>query len=131
MTKIDMTRKGPWYGRHDPKGWCGDPSRGAALGRPSIHDVSRPDLVTCRLYLRKIRLNDGGYDCNGTYFGHGAPLYWCSSGAEFGVFDAKAPSHDGGGDWLTFEIDFMIRAPSREAAKAYVRDLYPNARFYR
>jgi len=126
--------KGPDYGRHDPRGWCGDPSRGAALGRPSIHDVSRPDLVTCRLYLRKIRLNDGGYDCNGTYFGHAEPLYWCSSDGEFGVFAKLSDSYPPGApshDWLTFEIDFMIRAPSREAAKAEVRSIYPNARFFR
>ena len=27
----------PDYTTNDPKGWCGDPARGAALGRPSYH----------------------------------------------------------------------------------------------
>lgn len=28
-----------------------------------------------KVYLRRIRLNSGGYDRTGYYYGHGAPLY--------------------------------------------------------
>src|SRR5690606_26966366 len=28
--------KAPSYSTNDPKGWCGDPRRGAAMGRPSV-----------------------------------------------------------------------------------------------
>lgn len=99
----------PSYSSNDPRGWCGDPRRGAAMGRPSIHCDYK--LVFAKLYLRRSYLDQGGYDCNGTYFGTGAPLYWCA--------DA-----DG-------EIDFMLRALDRADAKRQVLALYPNARFYR
>lgn len=100
---------GPSYRTNDPRGWCGDPSRGAAMGRPTVHDVDPGSPV--KLTLRRIHLDSGGYDPNGTYFGIGEPLYWCA---------------DSEGD-----IDFMTRATSRDDAKARIRVLYPNARFYR
>jgi len=100
----------PSYSTNDPKGWCGDPSRGAALGRATIQDAD-PEEVTGKLYLRRVRLDSGGYDPNGTYFGIGNPLYWCA--------DA-----DG-------EIDFMLRAFDREDAKEEVREVYPHAKFWR
>ena len=96
----------PDYKTNDPKGWCGDPRRGAAVGRPSIHS----DKVGGKFYLRKVRLDNGGYDPNGTYFGHGQPLYWCTDDDE---------------------VDFMLRASTRDEAKASVREEYPEARFYR
>jgi hypothetical protein len=61
------------YSDHDPKGWCGDPSRGAALGRPSVLGLPQ-GVVT----VRHSPLDRQGYDRNGTYFGHGAPLFWYS-----------------------------------------------------
>ena len=100
----------PSYQTNDPKGWCGNPSRGAALGRPTIQDAD-PDAFTGKLYLRRVHLNDGGYDRNGTYFGWGSPLYWCA---------------DESGD-----IDFMLRAADREDAKCQVLCDYPGARFWR
>jgi hypothetical protein len=103
----------PDYSTHDPKGWCGDPSRGAALGRPTIQKGDKK-AFTDKLYLRRIPLTIGGYDCNGTYFGAGwNTLYWCA---------AKTDTH---------EIDFMLRASSRDEAKAEVLKDYPNARFFR
>ena len=101
---------GPSYSTHDPRGWCGDPSRGAALGRPAVTDAD-PETFVGRLYLRRVRLNAGGYDCNDTYFGSGAPLYWCASS-------------DG-------EIDFMLRAYSRESARVQVLKSYPLAKVRR
>jgi hypothetical protein len=113
----------PNYKTHDPKGWGGDPKRGAALGRPTIipevprtMTVRLPDPETPWLYFRKIHVNSGGYDPNGTYFGVGTPLYWCA--------DA-----DG-------EIDFVVRGSCREAAKAGARAIlrahgYEKVRFFR
>ncbi len=95
------------YQANDPRGWCGDPTRGAALGRPTIAGES---TYSGKLTLRRIRLSVG-YDCNGTYFGQGAPLYWLA--------DAEGT------------IDRMLRAPTRAAAKAQALTWYPQARFYR
>jgi hypothetical protein len=97
---------GPDYKTHDPKGWGGDPSRGAALGRPTVKDEGKD--FQGRISIRRVRLDSGGYDKNGMYFGHGAPLYWCAS-------------EDGG-------IDFMLRAGDREAAREKVLKDYPKAR---
>ena len=94
----------PDYQANDPRGWCGDPTRGAALGRPSAHVAD----YAGRLYLRRAYLDCGGYDRNGTYFGHGAPLYWCAS-------DCGA-------------VDFMLRADTRHAARAEVLGRYPLAK---
>ena len=100
----------PDYSTHDPKGWCGNPSRGAALGRPTVMDA--PKDFSGRLFVSRVRLNSGGYDKNGTYFGHGPPsLYWIAS-------------EDG-------EIDFMARANSREEARAAALREYPNAKIRR
>ncbi len=99
----------PSYKTNDPKGWCGDPKRGAAMGRPSRHASDMG--ASHKLTLRHVPLDSGGYDKNGTYFGTGPNLYWCAD--ESG------------------EIDFVFRAHNREYAKERVRKDYPNARFYR
>lgn len=100
----------PSYKTNDPKGWCGDPSRGAALGRNPIHDADRAAPV--RLYLRRVRIDQGGYDPNGTYFGAGDRIYWYA---------------DENGD-----IDGVTRAHSREAAKLLITArFYPKATFFR
>lgn len=98
----------PNYATRDPKGWCGNPSRGAALGRSDLR--GDPDFDG-RLYLRRVYLDSGGYDDLGTYWGLGEPLYWYAS-------------NDG-------SIDAVIRAPSRAAAKRQVMEDYPNAKFWR
>jgi hypothetical protein len=98
----------PSYKDNDPKGWCGNPSRGAALGR---NDLRGDILYEGKLYLRRIYLDNGGYDSNGTYFGHGSPLFWYAG--------------DEG------NIDGMIRAKNRNDAKSQINQEYPNARFFR
>lgn len=98
------------YQDNDPKGWCGDPRRGAALGR---HDRHAPDFEG-KLVLRRVRLDVGGYDQNGTYFGARRPgraLYWYAA-------------EDG-------SIDAMADAAGREDAKGKIRVRYPRARFFR
>lgn len=102
----------PDYTTHDPKGWCGDITRGAAMGRPTVQ--REPREYAGRLHLRRVRLDSGGYDKNGTYFGTGAgtmPLYWCAN--------------DEG------TVDFMLRAATRDTAIHNVRLEYPNARIRR
>lgn len=99
----------PSYATNDPKGWCEDPRRGAALGRYAKHTDG---LFTGKLVLRRVRLDVGGYDALGTYWGLGLPLYWYA--------DA-----DG-------QVDATLRAPDRDAAKREIRSLrYPFARFFR
>jgi hypothetical protein len=100
----------PDYKRHDPKGWCGDPTRGAAMGRHSYH-AEDSESFDGKLSLRRVRLNSGGYDGNGTYFGTGSPLYW-------------AASED-------LDVDYMFRAHDREAARATVLEKYPKAKVRR
>ena len=97
----------PDYKTHDPKGWCGDPKRGAAMGRHSYH-AEDPTTFAGRLFMRRVRLDSGGYDPNGTYFGVGNPLYWVSS-------EDSA-------------VDFMLRGVDREAARADVLRKYPKAK---
>ncbi len=99
----------PSYKDNDPKGWCGDITRGAALGRSAIRDEdSEYEGV---IHLRRVRLNSGGYDRNGTYFGGGAPLYWYAN-------------KDG-------TIDGMTRASGREHAREIVLKEYPKAKVRR
>jgi len=98
------------YKTHDPKGWCGDPKRGAALGRSTWNEPTEGSFAK-PLVLRHVPLDSGGYDPNGTYFGHGERLYWVASA-------------DGA-------IDYVIRAPNRQAARAAVLEEHPKARFFR
>jgi hypothetical protein len=83
---------------------------GAPMGRPSRlqGDVLPTDPP---MTLQRIRINSGGYDSGGAYWGLGAPLYWFSNSE---------------GDVTGF-----LRATSREAAKAKICEDYPQARFYR
>jgi hypothetical protein len=99
----------PDYLTNAPKGWCGDPKRGAAFGRPTICDA--PGSYSGLLYLKRIHLNSGGYDKHGAYFGLGQPLYWCANAEG--------------------TIDFVLRAWGREDAKKQALKQYPKAQFYR
>ena len=60
-----------------------------------------------KVTLQRIRLNQGGYDRCGAYWGVGCPLYWAS-------YDIKNPTH-----WDT--DDCFFRARDREHAKEIVR----------
>jgi hypothetical protein len=61
--------------------------------------------------LSRVRLNSQGYDSYGSYWGHGAPLWRVECDA--------------------CDVFRHIRACDRDAAKALVRKLYPDATFYR
>jgi len=98
----------PSYKDNDPKGWGGDPRRGAAMGRSTVVQGDPIGKMT----LRKVRMSAcGAYDSNGTYFGTGQPLYWYA---------------DEGGN-----VDCVIRAEDRDKAKEFVLAEFPSARFYR
>lgn len=79
---------------------------GAPMGRHGSR-AGQPD----KLHLRRVRLDSGGYDSGGAYWGIGAPLYE--------VFD-----DDG-------EYSDYFRASSRDAAKAIIRESLPDVKFYR
>lgn len=99
----------PDYNRHAPRGYCGDISRGAALGRPSVREES-PEYAG-RLYVRRIPINSGGYDRTGrTYFGVGHRVYWIAN-------------NEG-------TIDYCVSAPSRGHAVEDALRRFPQARVH-
>lgn len=67
--------------------------------------------------LQRVRLNSGGYDAQGSYWGHGQPLYYF-------MYDAGDTIESG-----------TLRASDRESAKERVRTFnlshIPNVKFYR
>lgn len=94
------------YQTRDPKGWGRDPKRGAALGRGTV-DEPTEDTYKTPLLLKRVPIDKGGYDPNGTYFGTGSNLYWLAS-------------EDG-------KIDRVFRAKGDHAAIAYAGNLYTRA----
>lgn len=93
-----------------PSGWMGSPPRGASMGRRGS-PVLASTTVAGKVSLRRVRINSGGYDSGGAYWGLGQPLYWAGS-------DCGA-------------VDLFFRAPGRDAAKAHVLGRFPNVWFYR
>lgn len=89
------------------RGWCGDPKRGAAMGRASINPN---DDKPRKFYLRRERIDSQGYDSGGSYWGIGSPLY-------------RYESEDG-------EASGYLRAKNRESAKAGVRITHADAIFF-
>lgn len=57
--------------------------------------------------LQRVRLDSGGYDTGGAYWGIGEPLYWASAG----------------------DVDRYVRASDREIAKTRIRKEFPEAFF--
>lgn len=64
----------------------------ARYGAPMGRGVSE-DLLRGRVSLRHVRLDSGGYDSGGAYWGHGIPLYY-AEGAESGYVYVRAMSRD-------------------------------------
>ena len=87
---------------------------GAPMGRPT-RDGGFQVLPNARPFsLRVVRLDSGGYDQGGAYWGarpRGTQLYYF-----------EGPVSD---------INGYVDGKSREDAKSKVRELHPNARFYR
>jgi hypothetical protein len=94
------------YEDNNPRGWLGDPKRGAALGRCSEHKQG----YTGTLHLSIVELDSLGYDRLGTYWGvpQRGPLsnlWW--------VRDDEG------------EVDYCIRADNFVAAAHAVNVKYP------
>lgn len=84
---------------------------GADMGRRSTH-ADQPADVTGRMSVARVRLDAGGYDNGGAYWGAGEPLWR----AYADVYSA---------DWA----ELFFRAPDRDAAVRHVRKLgYVNAK---
>jgi hypothetical protein len=91
---------------------------GAPLGRSSDHLAGLiVEPADTPFTLRRVRLNSGGYDDGGAYWGIGAPLFW------WAIEIREGESRD--------ECSGYFRARDRAAAKAHIRGLHPAARFYR
>lgn len=91
--------------KHDPT-----PDVSSRYGAPMGRRSRNQDCVG-KVSLRRIPIDNGGYDRGGAYWGLGQALYW--AGDESGA------------------LDIFFRSGSRERAKAHVRDLWPDAKFYR
>ena len=104
-------------------GWMGDPARGAAMGRPTVsgyfddHKGEWVDLEVTEnappFHLRRIPLDNGGYDRGGAYWGRSRGSY---------LFGFIGPTTD---------VRGYVRAADRAGAKAAVRKIHPHARFFR
>ena len=111
------------YKYNDPRGWCGDPSRGAAMGRRSFKDIPEDcDFKGFTIHVEHILIVDG-YDPNGTYFGNGGPLFWVYA-LEIGCtrpdgsVDHEEPAY----------LDYCERFVDLEDAVRIVRETWPHAR---
>lgn len=68
-----------------------------------------------RWHLEKVRIDSGGYDPGGAYWGVASPSDWAT------IYVAHAAP----------DYQIFVRAVSREAAKQLVRRAHPSAEFYR
>jgi hypothetical protein len=89
--------------------------RGASMGRSTILPVNVH--LRARFYLQRVRLDRGGYDSGGAYWGIGASLYRAVSAEGIAENDAHA--------------ELFVRAGNRHDAKAMVSGKVPGAVFYR
>ena len=88
---------------------------GSHLGGSRVNVYVLRDSSLLNFSLHRERLNSGGYNAAGRYFGQGMPLYY-----------AAADDVDGRND-----IGLWIRAYNRQDAMQRVLDSYPTASFLR
>jgi hypothetical protein len=81
-----------------------------------VHHDSLNAAGGLRFYLRRVRINQGGYDDSGYYWGRGGPLFYYES-------DGTA-----GEDEL---VTGYIRADDRADAKEHIEQFHPSAMFVR
>ena len=92
------------YAANAPQGYMGDWTRGAPLGRPSLVPQ---DAAGMQVRVRRVPIDEFGYDGEGTYFGFGEPVWW-------------AATDDGA-------LDATFRAWDVSAASAHIRSLVADA----
>lgn len=54
---------------------------GAPTGRMNTGNAPIDDIKTVRVF--RVRLDSGGYDDGGAYWGHGQPIYCATDGADY------------------------------------------------
>lgn len=96
---------------------------GAPMGRSNHDDVPADEVKNLgKFELQQVRLDTGGYDKGGAYWGWGREA----------LFRARAfvdyTGRDGSAGGM---VDIFFRAKDRQAAKQHVSARYPGARFYR
>lgn len=100
------------------------------MGRAEI--IPYDKTVKVKMYLRPILVaSDGGcYDEGGAYWGSGMPVWWANA-----HLPEEMECHTTGGYILLQDkqpqVDLFFRAKDRDAAKAHVLSILPNATFYR
>lgn len=92
------------------------------MGRPDFSPADKE--MPLKFYLQRVSLDSGGYDSGGAYWGHGLPIYWARS-VEVVSTSCWVPGRD-----EVSPVESYIRARGREAAKAILREEYPNAEFF-
>ncbi len=92
--------------------------------------MGRGDLIPVdpnapiKLHLQRIKLDSGGYDDGGAYWGFGSPLYWAISATEGLIAYPYSEPLEG-------RARVFVRALSRTDAKEQIAAEIPGATFYR
>ena len=99
-------------------------ARGADMGRPAFLPNDRN--VEVKLRLVRMKLDSGGCDSGGAYWGcrtYPNKIYWAESieDYELGRYDRPPIG----------TVEMTVDAANRLEAKNKIRDLLPNAKFYR
>ncbi len=85
------------------------------------------------IYVRRERLNSGGYTSTGKYFGIGAPLFhYFGEDDATDAWNARERAQTDPRDLWKFrpiEINDYLRAADRSDAVAKLKKLFPRARF--
>lgn len=93
---------------------------GAPMGRTEYHP-QREDSDVQKLNLAQVRINNGGYDTGGAYWGTGQTLYVAWADSDY--IEAA--------DKETSPVEIYTRANSREQAKTNLLKVYPFIKFKR
>lgn len=108
---------------------CGCSRRGADMGRTSL--VPAVNVASLRFHLVRLRLDSGGYDAGGAYWGHGKPLYRAVSVDKMPTAYRMWGDGDITSTGQIGHIERFMRTDSRTEAKELVREAIPNATFFR
>lgn len=87
------------------------PKLNTQYGAPMGRHTNAQDPGDVKVYVSRVRLDAGGYDSGGAYWGHGMPLYW-------------AYTSDG-------SFSDFLRAFNRNDALNDLRDGHPHIKFAR